>query len=83
MFFATKQGIDDLQGVMYKLRIMGVPYVFIKTSLYNTSRSESGLNKMSNSVCDYEVHGLAAMSESLGGHKSIGEKFSDLMTTVT
>ena len=70
-----KQGINASRGLMYKLRIMGIPisgpsYIFEDniSVVHNTSRSESVLKKKSNSICYYAVHESVAIGESLEGH---------------
>ena len=88
-FVPTKQGIDELRGLRYKLRMMGIP---ISSPLYiygdnmsvvcNTSRPESVVRKKSNSVCYHTVHESVAMSESLVGHIPSKDNVADLMTKV-
>ena len=71
-FVAMKQGINTLQGLRYKLRMMGIPiscpsYIYgdNMSVVHNTSRPESVLRKKSNSVCYHAVHQSVAMGESL------------------
>ena len=67
-FVTMKQGIDALQGLRYKLRMMGIP-VFNPSYIYGdnmsvahyTFRPESVLRKKSNSVCHHAVHESVAM----------------------
>ena len=71
-FVAMKQGIDALQGLRYKLRIMGIPisspsYIYGNNMsvVYNTSRPELVLRKKSNWVCCHALHESGSMGESL------------------
>ena len=87
-FVAMKQCIDALQGLRYKLRMMGAPisgpsYVYgDKMSVIHTSRPESVLRKKSNSVCYHAVHESVTMGESLVGHIPSKENIADLLTKV-
>ena len=62
-FVAMKHGIEATQGLLYKLRMMGVKisgltYVFgdNMSVIHNMHRPESVLKKKSNSIC-YHGHG--------------------------
>ena len=66
-FTALKQGVELLEGLRYKLRIMGVPidgycytYVYNNSVVANASRSESTLQKKSNSVAYNYVRSKSA-----------------------
>ena len=69
-FVAMKTGIENLRGVRYKLRMMGVPidgptYIYgdNKSVVNNTSRPESTLKKKSNSICYHFVREAVAMKD--------------------
>ncbi len=74
-FVAMKNGMEALQGLRYKVQMMGVPLdgpcyingdnMFV---IHNTQQPESVLKK-SNSVCYHTVRGEAvAMGKCLTGH---------------
>jgi hypothetical protein len=74
-FIAMKQGMEALQGMHYKLWMMGVgvsgpSYIYgVNMSvIHNTQWPKSTLKKKSNSVCYHAVHESVAMGESLTGH---------------
>ena len=84
-----KQGIDALQGLRYKLRIMDIPlsgpsYIYWDNMsvVHNTSRPESVLRMKSNSVCYHAVHESVAMGESLVEHILSKDNVADLLTKV-
>ena len=84
-----KQGIDALQGLRYKLRMMGIPiyspsYIYEDNMsvVHNTSGPESVLRKRNNSVCYNTVHESVAMGESLVGHIPSKENVVDLIIKV-
>jgi hypothetical protein len=86
-FCALKHGIENLRGIRYKLRMMGVPIdgpsrVFgdNMSVVTNSSKPESTLKKKSNSVCYHAVREAVVMGEALVAH--IGTKFNlaDLFT---
>ena len=61
-FVATKQGMETLRGLHYKLRMMGVEdpnpsYIYgdNMSIIHNTQRPESTLKKKSKSVCYHAV----------------------------
>ena len=83
-FVTMKQGIDALRGLRYRLRMIGIPisgpsYIYgdNMSVMYNTSRPEPVLRKMSNSGCHHAVHESVAMGESLAGHILSKENVSD------
>jgi hypothetical protein len=74
-FVALKQGMETLQGIRQKLRMMDITfsglsyaYVDIMSVVHNTPRPESVLKKKSNSVCYHAVREAVAMGEGLKGH---------------
>ena len=86
-FVAMKQGIDAMQGLRYKLRIIGIPisgpsYIYGDniSVIHNSSKPESVFRKKSNSVCYHKVHELVAMGESLVGHIYSKENTAKLLT---
>ena len=71
-FVASKQGVETLRGVRYKLRTMGVPvdgptYINgdIMTVVNNTFKPESTLKNKSNSICYHFVREAVATKECL------------------
>ena len=88
-FVATKQGMEALRGLRYKLRMMGVElsgpsYIYgdNMSVIHNTQRPESVLKKKSNSVSYHAVREAVAMGECLTGHISTNENPADLCTKV-
>ena len=88
-FITTKQHIDALQGLRYKLRMMGIPisgpsYIYgdNMSVIHNTSGPESALRKKSDSVCYHAVCESVTMGESLVGHIPSKENVADLLTKV-
>ena len=86
-FVAMKQGMEALQGLHYKLRMMGVKisgpsYIYgdNMSVIHNTQWPELTLKKKSNAVCYHAVHESVAMGESLTGHVSSTENPADLCT---
>ena len=86
-FCALKHGIENLRGIRYKLRMMGVPIdgpsrIFgdNMSVVTNSSKPESTLKKKSNSICYHAVREAVVMGEALVAH--IGTKFNlaDLFT---
>ena len=85
-FVAMKQGIDALQGLRYKLRVMGIPrfspsYIYgdNMSVIHNSFKPESVLRKKSNLVCYHAVHESVDMDECLVGHIL---SIADLLTKV-
>jgi hypothetical protein len=88
-FRTMKHGIENLHGICYKLRMMGVP---VKGPSYvngnnmsvvtNVSRPESTLRKKSNSICYHAVHEAIAMGEALVAHTPTKKNLADLFTKV-
>ena len=84
-----KHGIENLRGIRYKLRMMGVPmkgasYVYgdNMSVVTNTSKPESTLKKKSNSICYHAVHEAVAMGEALVAHIPTKKNLADLFTKV-
>ena len=74
-FVAMKTGVEAFRGIIYKLRMMGVPltgtmYVYgdNMSVIYNTSRPESTLKKKSNSICYHALRTAVANGEFLTTH---------------
>ena len=86
---AMKQRMEDVRGLHYNLRMMGVrisglTYVYGGNTsvIHNTQRPESTLRKKSNSICYHAVRELVAMGESLTGHIPTEENCADLATRI-
>ncbi len=78
-----------LQGLRYKLRMMGVAidgathiYGDNMSVIKNTSMPKSILNKKRNVVCYHAIRESVAMGETLTVHTSGAENPTDLMTEV-
>jgi hypothetical protein len=88
-FCAMKHGIENLRGIRYKLRMMGIPvkgasYVYDDNMsvVTNSSRPESTLKKKSNSICYHEVREAVAMGKALVAHIPTKKNLADLFTKV-
>ena len=88
-FVALKHGIEALQGLRYKLRMMGIPisspsYIYgdNMSVTHNSSKPESVLRKKSNSVCYHTVLESVAMGDSLVRHITSKENVAYLLTKV-
>jgi hypothetical protein len=88
-FCAMKHGIENLRGIRYKLRMMGVPvkgpsYVYGNdmSVVTNMSRPESTLRKKSNLICYHAVREAIAMAEALVAHIPTKKNLADLFTKV-
>eukprot|EP00804_Cyclotella_cryptica_P029741 CCRYP_015201-RA/>CCRYP_015201-RA protein AED:0.23 eAED:0.23 QI:0/0/0/1/1/1/6/0/958 len=88
-FCAMEHGIENLRGICYKLRMMGVPvkgasYVYgdNMSVVTNTSKPESTLKKKLNSICYHAVHEAVAMGEALVAHIPTKKNLADLFTKV-
>jgi hypothetical protein len=89
-FVAMKHGIEKLQGLCYKLCMMGIRltrasiiYADNKSQVTNLTIPESTMKKTCNSICYYVVQESVAMGESLITHIDSEDNLSDLMTKVT
>jgi hypothetical protein len=88
-FAAMKHSIEKLQGLCYKLCMMGIPltgpsfiYADNKLQVTNSTIPESTLKKKCNSICYHVVGESVAMGESLITHIDSGDVLSFLMTKV-
>jgi hypothetical protein len=88
-FVAMKHGIEKLQGLCYKLHMMGIPltgpsfiYADNKSQVTNSTVPESTLKKKCNSICYHVVQESVAMGESLITHIDSEDNLSDLLTKV-
>ena len=86
-FIAMRTGLETVQGIRYKLRMMGVPlntptYIYgdNMSVIYNTSRPESTLKKKANSVCYHFIREAVAADECRTGHISTHENPADVAT---
>jgi len=89
-FVATKNGVEALRGIRYKLCMMGVPltrasYVYgdNMSVIHNTQRPESTLCKKNLSICYHAVCEAVAMGEILTTHIKTDNNLSDFMTKMT
>jgi hypothetical protein len=87
-FCAMKHGIiENLCGIRYKLRMMGVP-IDGATRIFgdnmsvaiNSSKPELTLKKKSNSVCYHAVREAVAMGKALVAHIGTAYNLADLFT---
>ena len=81
--------MESLQGLRYKLQMMGVPfdgpsYVFgdNMSVIHNTQRPESTLKKKAHQLCYHALCESVAMNEMLTGHIRSEENVADLATKV-
>ncbi len=89
-FVAMKLGMEVLQGIRYKLRMMGVPiagpsYVYgdNMSVIHNTQQPESTLKKKNLFICYHAVRKAVAMGDILTSHVRTENNFSDFMMKVT
>ena len=88
-FLAMKIVTETLQGIKYKLRMMGGP-IFCPSHIYgdhmsvihNTQCNESTLKNKCNYICYQSVHGSVAKGESLTGHVGNNKHCAELSTKV-
>ncbi|KAL7502891.1 hypothetical protein ACHAXN_000764, partial [Cyclotella atomus] len=82
-FCAMKHGIENLRGIRYKLRMMGVP-IDGAARIFgdNMSVPELTLKKKSNSVCYHAVREAVVMGEALVAHIGTAYNLADLLTNV-
>ncbi len=85
-----KHGIEKLQGLCYKLCIIGIPltgpsfiYADNKLQVTNSTIPELTLKKKCDSICYHVVQESVVMGESLITQIDSGDNLSDLMTKVT
>jgi hypothetical protein len=88
-FCAMKYGIENLCGICYKLRMMGVPikgppsmYGDNMSIVTNVSRSELMLRKKSNLICYHAVREAVAMGKALVAHIPTKKNLADLFNEV-
>jgi hypothetical protein len=88
-FIAMKHGIEKLQGLYYKLCMMGILltgssffYADNKSQVTNSTKPESAFKKKCNSICYHAVQESVAMDELLITHIDSEKNLSDLMTKV-
>ena len=88
-FVATKQGMEAVRGLRFKLRMMGVrisgpTYIYgdNMSVIHNTQRPESTLRKKPNLICYHAVRKLVAMGEFLTGHIPTAKTCADLDTKI-
>ena len=86
-FIAMRTGLETVQGLRYKLRMMGIPlntptYIYgdNMSVIYNTSRPESTLKKKANSVCYHFIREAVAADECRTGHIGTNENCADIAT---
>ena len=89
-FVALNHGIENVQGIRYKLRMMGVELLgptYIHgdnmSVINNTSKPESTLKKKSNSICFHAARESVASGESLTSLIHTHHNSLDLLTKVT
>ena len=78
-------GIENLHGICYKLRMMGIPmdkpsYVYRDnlSVVTNVSKPESMLKKKSNLICCHAVHETIAMGKALVANIPTKKNLADL-----
>ena len=88
-FMALKTGVELLEGLRYKLRMMGVPlegycYTFVdnKSVVHNTSLPESTLKKKSNSVAYNYCRSVAAADVYRVDWVDTKENWADMLTKI-
>ena len=86
-FIAMRTGLETVQGIRYKLRMMGIPckeptYIYgdNMSVIHNTSKPESTLKKKANSVCYHFIREAVAADECRTGHISTHENPADIAT---
>ena len=84
---ALKTGVEIIQGLRYKLRMMGVPLdgptnvrCDKMSVVYNTSRPESTLKKKSNSIVYHFVRENVAMGTIRVAYKHTSTNLADCLT---
>ena len=84
-----KIGMETLQVLRYKLRMMGVPilglsliYGYNMSVIHNTQRPEYTLKKNPNSICYHDIRESVTMKESMTGHVPSVDKPADICTKV-
>jgi hypothetical protein len=82
-----KVGFEACCGLMYKLRMMGVPidepfycYGDNMSVIQNTQNPESTLKKKSNLICYYYIQECVAMGEAMTAHMQSEDNPADICT---
>ena len=82
-----KTEMETLQGLRYKLLVMGVPisgpsliYGYNMSVIHKTQRPESTLKKFLNSICCHSIRVSMAMKEILTGHVPLVDNPADICT---
>jgi hypothetical protein len=85
-FCALKHGIENLRGIRYKLRMMGVPIdgasrIFgdNMSVVTNSSKPESTLKKKSNSVCYHAVREAVAIVAHIPTKFNLADLFTKVL----
>ena len=85
-----KTGVELIEGLRYKLRMMGMlidgpslAYGDNKSAITNSSRPESVLKKKCNSICYHACQESVAMDECRFSHIHTHDNWADLLTKVT
>ena len=88
-FVAMKQGVKELRGIRYKLRLMGVcidgtTYVYgaNMSVIHNISTPELVLKKKSNSICYHFIQKAVTTKACLTTHVQTLVNWADLLTKV-
>ena len=88
-FVAMKHGMETLQGLRYKLHMMGVPilglsYIYGDNMpiIHNMQCPESTLKKKSNEICYHAIRESVAMGDSRTDHVVTAENPADLATKI-
>jgi hypothetical protein len=88
-FMALKTGVELLEGLRYKLRMMGVPldgHAYVKVDnmsvVRNTSVPESMLKKKSNSIAYHYVRERSAADVCRIGYEPTDTNLADMLTKV-
>ena len=86
-FIAMRTGLETVQGIKYKLRMMGIPirgptYIYgdNMSVIHNTSKPESTLKKKANSVCYHYIREAVAADECRTGHIRSENNPADIAT---
>ncbi len=89
-FVTMKHSTEKLQGLKYKIRMMGIPlsghsYVYgdNKSAITNLTTPESILKNKSNSICYQAIRESVAMGESLLTHVETRDNLAEILTKPT
>ena len=82
-----RTGLETVQGIFYKLHVMGVPLetpTFIyggnMSVMHCTYKPETMLKKKANSVCYHYIHEAVATDKCRTGHIGMHENCTDVAT---